>query len=322
MNLTHRPRRNRKSAAIRSLVQETFLNPSDFIYPLFIIDGQKQKSEIKTMPGQFRYSIDESYKVCEEALKLGIPGLALFAYIPDNKKNSQATEAHNPEGLLPKSIQAIKKKFPELILFSDVACDPFSSDGHDGILVDGDVENDITVEHLKKMALVHAQAGADYIAPSDMMDGRIGAIRKFLDKNNFSKTGILAYTAKYASAFYGPFRDALDSAPKSGDKKTYQMNPANKKEALRELQLDTMEGADMVMVKPALSYLDIIQSFKQKSNLPVVAYNVSGEYSMVKMAGKMGIGNEVALRNEILTSIKRAGADIIISYHALEMFKP
>lgn len=313
-----RPRRNRKNSGTRNLVRETQLTPHDFIYPVFIVEGKKQKQPISALPGQFRYSIDELLHVCEEVEKLHIPGIVLFPKIDDTLKNPNATEALNKNGLVPKTIREIKKKFPDLVVFTDIALDPFSSDGHDGIVKNGEIVNDETLQILAKMSVVHAEAGADFVAPSDMMDGRVRNIRQSLDDHDFKNVGILSYTAKYASSFYGPFRSALDSAPRAGDKKSYQMDPANSREALRELKLDIAEGADMVMVKPALPYLDIIRLFKQHSSLPIAAYNVSGEYAMIKAAGEKGWINETAVRDEALLSIKRAGADIIFSYFALE----
>ncbi len=313
-----RPRRNRQSAQVRNLVRETLLTPHDFIYPVFIVEGKKQKQAISALPGQFRLSIDELLKVCEEVEKNQIPGIVLFPKIEDSLKDSQASEALNPQGLVPRAVREIKRHFPSLVVFTDIALDPFSSEGHDGLVKDGEILNDETLEVLAKMAVVHAEAGADFVAPSDMMDGRVRSLRQTLDKNNFKNVGILSYTAKYASSFYGPFRSALDSAPRAGDKKTYQMDPANSREALRELKLDISEGADMVMVKPALPYLDIIRLFKQHSTLPIAAYNVSGEYAMIKAAAEKGWIDEVTARNESLLSIKRAGADIIFSYFALD----
>jgi porphobilinogen synthase len=320
--MLQRPRRNRKNKGIRDLVQETQLTASHFVYPVFVMDGKNQKQKIASLPGQYRYSLDTLLPLCEEVAKSGVRGLALFPKIDDAKKNANASEALNKNGLAPQIIREIKKRFPDLVLFSDIALDPFSSDGHDGLVRNGEVLNDESVHVLAEMACLHADAGADFVAPSDMMDGRVGAIRKALDKSGSTSTGIMAYTAKYASSFYGPFRDALDSAPRSGDKKTYQMDPANSREALRELKLDISEGADIVMVKPALAYLDIIQLFKTKSSVPVAAYNVSGEYAMIKAAAQNGWLDEVSARDESLLAIKRAGADIIFSYFALEFAKP
>jgi porphobilinogen synthase len=317
--MLQRPRRNRKSAGLRDLVQENHLQTKDFVYPVFIVEGKQQIQPITDMPGQSRYSIDEALKLCDELMSLGIPGIDLFPKIEENLKDPTAREALNPKGLVPRAVSEIKKRFPELIVFTDVALDPYSSDGHDGLVKDGKILNDETVEVLAKMALVHAEAGADFISPSDMMDGRVKAIRYYLDKNDQADVGILSYTAKYASGFYGPFRSALDSAPKAGDKKTYQMDPANSREALRELRLDLSEGADMVMVKPALSYLDIIQLFKKHSTVPIAAYNVSGEYSMIKAAAQKGWLNEERIMIETSLSMKRAGADIIFSYFARDI---
>ena len=316
-----RPRRNRQNKGLRNLVRENALTPHDFIFPIFIVDGKKQKQAIPALPGQFRYSIDELLKVCKEVHELGIPGVVLFPKIDDKLKDSNASEAVNKTGLVPRAVRAIKKEFPDLVVFTDIALDPFSSEGHDGLVKNGEILNDETLAVLSAMAVVHAEAGADFVAPSDMMDGRVRNIRQTLDKNNFKNVGILSYTAKYASSFYGPFRSALDSAPRAGDKKTYQMDPANSREALRELKLDIAEGADIVMVKPALPYLDIIHLFKQHSTLPIAAYNVSGEYAMIKAAGEKAWIDEKLARDESLLSIKRAGADIIFSYFALEFAK-
>ncbi len=313
-----RPRRNRQNKALRNLVRENGLTPHDLIYPIFIVDGKNQKQPVSALPGQFRYSIDELLKVCKDVHDLDIPGVVLFPKIDDTLKDSNASEALNKTGLVPRAVRAIKKEFPDLVVFTDIALDPFSSEGHDGLVKDGEVLNDETLAVLSEMAVVHAEAGADFVAPSDMMDGRVRNIRQTLDKNNFKNVGILSYTAKYASSFYGPFRSALDSAPRAGDKKTYQMDPANSREALRELKLDIAEGADIVMVKPALPYLDIIHLFKQHSTLPIAAYNVSGEYAMIKAAGEKAWIDEKLARDEALLSIKRAGADIIFSYFALE----
>lgn len=316
-----RPRRNRQNKGLRNLVRENALTPHDFIFPIFIVDGKKQKQAIPALPGQFRYSIDELLKVCKEVHELGIPGVVLFPKIDDKLKDSNASEAVNKTGLVPRAVRAIKKEFPDLVVFTDIALDPFSSEGHDGLVKNGEILNDETLAVLSAMAVVHAEAGADFVAPSDMMDGRVRNIRQTLDKNNFKNVGILSYTAKYASSFYGPFRSALDSTPRAGDKKTYQMDPANSREALRELKLDIAEGADIVMVKPALPYLDIIHLFKQHSTLPIAAYNVSGEYAMIKAAGEKAWIDEKLARDESLLSIKRAGADIIFSYFALEFAK-
>ncbi|GAB3826238.1 porphobilinogen synthase [Pontibacter rugosus] len=313
-----RPRRNRRTEVIRNLVQETTLGVNDFIFPLFIIEGQNQREDITSMPGISRFSIDTLQDEIASCVELGIKAFAPFPNIPEHLKDKYATESQNPDGLYTSAIREIKKNFPEVAIFSDIAMDPYSSDGHDGIVENGEILNDETLEVLGKMALAQAQAGSDVVAPSDMMDGRIGHIRRVLDENGFQKVGIMSYTAKYASAFYGPFRDALASAPKMGDKKTYQMNPANSREALLEAELDIAEGADYLMVKPALAYLDIIKLLRDNSHLPVAAYNVSGEYAMVKAAAQNGwLDGEKAMLESLL-SIKRAGADIILSYFAKE----
>ena len=314
-----RPRRNRKSAAIRSLVEETTLSMNDFIYPMFVIEGENKKIEVSSMPGQYRWSLDTLIGEMESCVAVGIKSFCLFPGIDESRKDKMATESYNPEGLYPTVLRKVKQHFPDVAIMTDVAMDPYSSDGHDGIVENGQILNDETLEVLGKMALVQAEAGADIIGPSDMMDGRVGYIREVLDENNFTNVSIMSYTAKYASAFYGPFRDALDSAPKAGDKKTYQMNPANATEALIEAELDTYEGADFLMVKPALSYLDIIKSLKENSNLPISAYNVSGEYAMIKAAAQKGWLNEKDTMMESLLSIKRAGADIILSYFAKDV---
>lgn len=272
------------------------------------------------MPGSYRYTLDLLLKEVNEAWELGIPAIALFPLVAEEKKDNAGTESYNPEGLIQRTVRAIKQAIPDIMIITDIALDPFSSKGHDGIVSEeGEILNDETVEVLVKQAISHAQAGADIVAPSDMMDGRIGAIRQGLDEAGYTQVAILAYTAKYASAYYGPFRDALDSAPKFGDKKTYQMNPANSREALTELALDEAEGADIVMVKPALAYLDIIHLLRSATDLPVAAYNVSGEYAMIKAAGKMGWIDEKKVMLETLTSIKRAGADLILTYFAKEV---
>ncbi len=318
MLLPRRPRRNRKNEVIRNLVQENFISVNDFIYPLFVSSEVKDKQEISSMPGIFRFSKNAILREIEECMHLGIKTFALFPHISENLKDNSASESLNEKGLYLSTIQMIKKKFPECVIVSDVAMDPYSVYGHDGVVENSEIVNDKTLEILGKMALAQAQAGADIVAPSDMMDGRVRYIRKFLDEHHYTNVSILAYTAKYASAFYGPFRDALDSAPKFGDKKTYQMHPANSREALVELELDITEGADIVMVKPALSYLDIICLFKQHCHLPIAAYNVSGEYAMIKAAGQKNWIDAKKVRDEILLSIKRAGADIILTYFAKE----
>jgi len=317
-------RRNRilrTSPAIRAMVAETILKPSDFIAPLFIEEGENVQEEISSMPGYFRRSLDLTVKETKELWALGIKSVLLFVKCPDNLKDNKGTEAVNPEGLMQRAIRAIKQAIPEMVVMTDVALDPYSTYGHDGIVEGSDIVNDATVEVLARMSLSHAQAGADFVAPSDMMDGRILAIRNMLEANNFTKVGIMAYSAKYASCFYGPFRDALDSAPGFGDKKTYQMDYANTREALKETLMDIEEGADIVMVKPALAYLDIIHLIKQNVQVPVSAYHVSGEYAMIKAAAKMGWLNEEKAIVESLTSIKRAGADLIATYFAKDMAK-
>jgi porphobilinogen synthase len=321
MYLQRRNRILRQSASIRSMVAETTLTPNDFIVPLFIDEGKDVKFEIPSMPGYYRYSIDNTIKEIKELWSLGMKSVLLFIKAPDELKDNTGKEAWNDNGLMQQSIKAIKDAIPEIVVMTDVALDPYSSYGHDGIVKDGEIVNDETVEALVKMSLSHAKAGADFVAPSDMMDGRIGAIREALEQNNFTKTGIMAYSAKYASCFYGPFRDALDSAPGFGDKKTYQMDYANRIEAVKEAQTDEDEGADIIMVKPAMAYLDIIREVKDSVALPVSAYHVSGEYAMIKAASKMGWLNEDKAILECLTSIKRAGADLIATYFAKDAVK-
>ncbi|MCH2217151.1 MAG: porphobilinogen synthase [Flavobacteriales bacterium] len=317
-NRIRRPRRNRKSAAIRAMVEETRLSVNDFIFPLFLIEGSDKKEEIPSMPGIYRYSLNVLLDEIQECMYLGIKGFCVFPSLGDNKKDKYATEGHRKDGLYIQALGKIKFKFPEIALMTDIAMDPYSSDGHDGVLENGEILNDETLEILGKMALAQAEAGADILGPSDMMDGRVGYIRKVLDEAGYTQVSIMSYTAKYASAFYGPFRDALDSAPKFGDKKTYQMNPANANEALIEADLDIEEGADMMMVKPALAYLDIIKSLKDHYNVPITAYNVSGEYAMLKAASEKGWLDGEKVMMETLLSIKRAGADIILTYFAKE----
>lgn len=300
------------------MVAETTLSANDFILPLFLVEGSGQKVEVASMPGIYRYSLDLLLEEIRECLQLGIRTFCLFPNIAEEKKDAMATESTNPEGLYLRALRTIKEQLPEACLMTDVAMDPYSSDGHDGIVRDGQILNDETLEVLGRMAVAQAQAGADIIGPSDMMDGRVRHIREQLDAHGFEHVAIMSYTAKYASAFYGPFRDALDSAPKFGDKKTYQMNPANVREALIEAELDTEEGADFLMVKPALSYLDVIKTLKENTNLPITAYNVSGEYAMVKAAAAKGWLDGERTMMEILLSIKRAGADAILTYFAKE----
>ena len=314
--MNQRPRRNRKSIGIREMVAETNLKIESLIYPLFIVDGKNMKIPINSMPNCFRWSLDLLLKEIEICGKLGIKNFVLFPAVDDQLKDKTATYSYSDANFYLKAINTIKNKFPDFTLMSDVAMDPYSSDGHDGLVIKGGIDNDQSLPILCKMALSQAEAGIDIIGPSDMMDGRIGAIREVLDDNNFSNTSIMSYTAKYASAFYGPFRDALDSAPKFGDKKTYQMDPRNKKESLIEAELDELEGADILMIKPALSYLDVIQTVKENTNLPVSAYNVSGEYAMVHAAAEKGWLDYDQTFMEVLTSIKRAGADIILTYFA------
>ena len=317
--MLNRPRRNRKSQAIREMVQENHLHASDFIFPLFIIEGKNQQTEISSMPGIFRYSIDNLLKEVESCLKLGIKSFDLFPNLEESLKDKTASESLNESGLYLKAIREVKSNFPEACVITDVAMDPYSSDGHDGFVENGEILNDITLEILAKMAVAQAKAGADIIAPSEMMDGRVQYIREALDDEGFTNVSIMSYTAKYASAFYGPFRDALNSAPKFGDKKTYQMNPANQREALIEGALDMQEGADFLMVKPALAYLDVIKLMKDNFDLPIAAYNVSGEYAMIKAAAQRGWLNEEKAIVETLMGIKRAGADVILTYHAKEV---
>ncbi|RYY99254.1 MAG: porphobilinogen synthase [Chitinophagaceae bacterium] len=316
MYLQRRNRILRATPAIRAMVAETKLSPSDFIAPLFIDEGEGVVTEIASMPNYFRRSIDGTVKEVEELWSLGIRSVLLFIKCKDELKDNTGLEAWNPEGLMQRSIRAIKQAVPGMYVMTDVALDPYSSYGHDGIVEDGEIVNDPTVEALVQMSISHAQAGADMVAPSDMMDGRIGAIREGLEHNGHTRTGIMAYSAKYASCFYGPFRDALDSAPGFGDKKTYQMDPANRTEAVKEALMDEEEGADIIMVKPGLPYLDIVRDVKNAVQVPVSVYNISGEYAMIKAAAKMGWINEEKAILETVTSIKRAGGDLIATYFA------
>jgi len=316
--MNHRPRRNRKNQAIRGLVEETHLHPKHLIMPLFLLDKESHHEAIKSLPGTFRNGLKENLLIIEKGLKLGVNSYVLFPSIPEDKKDKTGTYSYSDDNFYLKQISAIKKAFPEVCLVSDVALDPYSSDGHDGIVENGIILNDPTLEVLAKMSLAQAQAGIDILGPSDMMDGRVGYIRDYLDDYNFSTTSIMSYCAKYASAFYGPFRDALDSAPKAGDKKSYQMNPANRKEALIEAELDVAEGADFLMVKPALHYLDIISDIALNQQLPVAAYHVSGEFAMLKAACQNGWLNYDTALIETLISIRRAGADCILTYGALD----
>ncbi len=321
MELQRRNRILRATPAIRSLVAETILTPADFIAPLFVDEGEGVVFEIPSMPNYFRRSIDGTVQEVRELWSLGIRCVLLFIKAPDNLKDNTGKEAWNPEGLMQRSIKAIKNAVPGMVVMTDVALDPYSSYGHDGIVENGEIVNDPTVEALVKMSLSHATAGADFVAPSDMMDGRIGAIREAFEQHAFTKTGIMAYSAKYASCFYGPFRDALDSAPGFGDKKTYQMDFANRIEAVKEALMDVEEGADIVMVKPGLPYLDIVREVKNAVDVPVSVYNISGEYAMIKAAAKMGWINEDKAIIETLTAFKRAGADLIATYFAKDAVK-
>jgi porphobilinogen synthase len=321
MYLQRRSRILRATPAIRSMVAETILTPNDFIVPLFIDEGENVQTEIPSMPNYYRRSLDLSIKEVKELWSLGIKSVLLFIKCKDELKDNTGKEAWNQNGLMQRSVKAIKDAVPEMYIMTDVALDPYSSYGHDGIVENGEIVNDPTVEALVKMSISHAEAGVDMVAPSDMMDGRIGAIRKGLEENGFTKVGIMAYSAKYASCFYGPFRDALDSAPGFGDKKTYQMDYANRTEAVKEALMDVEEGADIVMVKPGLPYLDIVREVKNAVNVPVSVYNISGEYAMIKAAAKMGWINEEKAILETLTSIKRAGADLIATYFAKDAVK-
>ncbi|WP_092539881.1 porphobilinogen synthase [Zunongwangia mangrovi] len=321
MIMLRRNRRLRTNEAIRSLVRESLVTPDDFQAPLFVVEGSGIKQEIASMPGYFRYSLDLLKKEVEELWSLGIKSVLLFVKVEEKLKDNRGTEAVNPNGLMQRAIKTVKETNPEMIVMTDVALDPYSEFGHDGIIENGKVLNDPSVEVLAKMALSHAEAGADFVAPSDMMDGRILAMRNILEENSFFNTGIMSYSAKYASAFYGPFRDALDSAPVDAqdipkDKKTYQMDPSNRDEAIRETLMDIEEGADIVMVKPGLCYLDIVRDLKNTVNVPISVYQVSGEYAMIKAAAEKGWLDHDAVVMEQLTAIKRAGADFISTYFA------
>lgn len=316
--MLRRPRRNRQSAAIRGMANETHLTPEHLVFPMFVLDGKNIRSEIHSLPGIYRFSPDNLLVEIESCMKLGLTNFILFPAVADQLKDQTATHSYDSSNFYLKTAREIKQRFPECCLISDVAMDPYSSDGHDGLVRDGEIVNDETLPILARMSVAQAEAGFDMLGPSDMMDGRIGFIRQALDNEGFTKTGILAYTAKYASAMYGPFRDALDSAPKSGDKKSYQMNPANKREALIEAALDTTEGADMLMVKPALHYLDVIHLLKENSDLPIAAYHVSGECAMLRAACNNGWLDFERAMPEALLSIRRAGADVILTYFAKE----
>jgi porphobilinogen synthase len=314
-----RLRRLRQSAALREMFSETALSPKDFIYPLFVVPGKSVNNKISSMPGITQMSIDRIVKECDEVLSLDIPAVILFG-IPE-EKDEKGSGAYDEHGIIQEAVRAIKKELPELVVITDVCLCEYTSHGHCGVVENGNVVNDKTIELLSREALTHAEAGANIVAPSDMMDGRVGAIRKTLDANGFENTPIMAYSAKYSSSFYGPFREAAESAPQFGDRKSYQMNPANSDEAMREIALDINEGADIIMVKPALPYLDIIRRAKDTFNMPIAAYNVSGEYSLVKAAGANGWIDEQKMMMEVLTSIKRAGADVILTYFAKEAAK-
>ena len=317
-DLPQRPRRNRSSAAVRGLVRETHLTPDHLIYPLFVLDGASRREPIVSMPGIDRVTEDHALREVEEAMNLGVSSFVLFPAVDDALKDTSATYGLSRDNFYLRLARAIKDRFPEAWLMSDVAMDPYSSDGHDGVVKEGQIVNDLTLPILADMAVVQAEAGFDSIGPSDMMDGRVAVIREALDAAGHTDTAILSYTAKYASAYYGPFRDALESAPKHGDKKTYQMDPANRREALREAELDMAEGADMLMVKPALCYLDVILALKEFSDRPIAAYNVSGEYAMLKAAAEKGWIDYDKAMPEMLLSIHRAGADVILTYFAKE----
>lgn len=312
----HRPRRLRKSEVIRKLVRENHLDPDQLIYPLFVTHGKDVRSQIASMPGHYRFSVDRILSEIKEAVSLGVTSIILFG-IPE-KKDDLGSEAYNPKGIVQTAIKKIKDKFPQILVITDVCIDEYTSHGHCGIIKEGEVENDETLALLAKMSLTHVEAGADMVAPSDMMDGRVGFIRKYLDQAGGSGTPIMAYSAKYASCYYGPFRDAALSAPSFGDRKSYQMDPPNSREALREVALDIEEGADIIMIKPAMPYLDIICTVKKNFDVPVAAYQVSGEYAMIKAAEKAGWIDGKSAMMESLISIKRAGADMILTYFAKE----
>jgi porphobilinogen synthase len=316
-----RNRRLRTSEVVRSLVRETILSPNDFLVPLFVVEGKGVKEEIASMPNYFRFSLDLLEKEVKELWNMGLKSVLIFVKVPDNLKDNAGTEALNAEGLMQRAIKTVKNAVPEMLVMTDVALDPYSSFGHDGVVADGKILNDDTTAILAEMSLSHAIAGADFVAPSDMMDGRVFEIRTLLEDEGFHNTGIMSYSAKYASAFYGPFRDALDSAPGFGDKKSYQMDPANREEAIRETLMDIEEGADIVMVKPGLCYLDIVREIKNAVTVPVAVYQVSGEYAMIKAASEKGWLDHDAVMMEQLTAIKRAGANMIASYFAKDAVK-
>ena len=312
----HRPRRNRRSAGLRALMRETTLSPADLVWPAFVIEGEDTREPIAAMPGVSRLGLDALLGDAAAVHALGVPAIALFPALSDAEKDERATESQNPDGLLQRAVRALKQTVPELVVITDVAMDPYSSDGHDGLVVEGKVDNDQTLPILAAMAVNQAEAGADLVAPSDMMDGRVAAIRTALDAAGHEQVGILSYAAKYASAFYGPFREALDSAPREGDKRTYQMDPANRREAMIEIGLDASEGADILMVKPGLPYLDVLAAVRDAVDLPLAAYHVSGEYAMVMAAAEKGWLDGPAAMQESVLSLKRAGADMVFTYAA------
>ncbi|WP_106791543.1 porphobilinogen synthase [Aquimarina sp. Aq78] len=321
MQQIRRNRRLRTNDAIRSLVRENIITPHDFLVPLFIVEGKGIKEEISSMPDYYRYSLDLLGNEVKELWSLGLKSVLLFVKVPDHLKDNKGTEALNSDGLMQRAIKAVKEAVPEMLVMTDVALDPYSSYGHDGIVEDGQILNDETCKVLAEMSLSHAQAGADFVAPSDMMDGRILSMRELLEKENYKNTGIMSYSAKYASAFYGPFRDALDSAPGFGDKKTYQMDFANRDEAIKETLMDIEEGADIVMVKPGLCYLDLVRDIRDVVDIPVAVYQVSGEYAMLKAAAEKGWLDHDAVMLEQIMAFKRAGAQIIASYFAKDVVK-
>ena len=317
----NRNRRLRVNETLRGLIRETVITPNDFLVPLFVIEGQNKKEEIQSMPNYFKMSIDVLLKEVEALYSLGLKSVLLFAQVDEKLKDNYGSEAINKDGLMQRAIKSIKDKFPSLLVMSDVALDPYSSNGHDGVVENGLIVNDITNDVLSKMSLTHIEAGADFVAPSDMMDGRVKAIRTLFEKEGYHNAGIMSYSAKYASCFYGPFRDALDSKPGFGDKKTYQMDIGNRNEAMNEVKLDIQEGADIVMIKPGVSYLDIIRDIKNNFNIPISAYQVSGEYAMIKSAAKNGWLNEDQAILETSIAFKRAGANFIASYFAKDVVK-
>ncbi len=327
LDLTQRPRRLRRSANLRTLVEETVLRPADFIAPLFVVEGKARPEEIKSMPGVFRLNLTDLVKECRALHQLGVPAVALFPKLDPKLKDHEGTQALNEESLILRAVRAVKKAVPELVILTDVALDPYTTHGHDGVLTPAmdDVENDRTVGILTKMAVLQARAGVDFVAPSDMMDGRVGAIRRALDGAGYSGTGIMAYSAKFNSGYYGPFRDAVGSAQAAGtrllSKATYQLNPANRREAIAEALLDEAEGADIIMVKPAGLYLDIIRDVREVTRKPVAAYQISGEYAQIHAAARLGWLDYARCRHESLLAIKRAGADMILTYFAKEMAK-